>query len=435
MGPRLVPITMAAAMVAFAVASLSAGWSVTHPGWWAPAVALAILGGIVPMVYAVNIRIVPVFSRRRWRDESWLAAQVTLALIGAWLVWAGRVSGRDLVVQVGFAVALGGALLFTVNVVRLFKQPPGPMPAPPLPFPEQGPVDRIATGFTRLSGIYLVIGLTVGLLDSRFRLAGERWDVVWAHTMLVGFFLSMASGVSYHVLGRWSMRPWRWPLAIRLHLWLVTLGLPLMLIALATGWEALFLIAGPIQAVAVGLFIALIAPMLPGLPLSTRVGFASAAFVFVCGITLGGAFAIDPALGARLRLAHATLNLFGGAGFLISGVAYYLVPRFAGRPLRWPRLVGPQLVVLGLGIGFAAAGWTWNAYGGDAIWPIATGYAAVAVAFGLLGIMISGTFARSAVGTVSTITMNASRPTAIGQGRPAGAVGRANPGSRSVRLT
>lgn len=418
MGPRLVPIAMAAAMAAFAVASLSAGWSGTHAGWWRAAVTLAILGGIVPMIYAVNIRIVPVFSRRRWRDESWLTAQVTLALTGAWLVWAGRAGAQDLVAQLGFAVALGGALLFSVNVVRLFKQTPGPMPAPPLPFPEQSPVDRIATRFTRLSGIYLVIGLTVGLLDSRIKLTGERWDIVWAHTMLVGFFLSMASGVSYHVLGRWSMRRWRWPVAIRMHLWLVTLGLPLMLIALATGWETFFLIAGPLQAVAVGLFIASIVPMLPGPSVPTRVGFATSALVLAFGITLGVAFAINPATGAHLRFAHATLNLFGGVGFLISGVAYYLVPRFAGRPLRWPRLMGPQLVMLALGILAAAGGWWSHGYGGNATALIRLGHTAMSTSFLLLGIVIGDTFAQPSSAPTGSIEVLPRQRIPVRRGQP-----------------
>lgn len=409
---------MAAAMAAFTVASLSAGFSVTHPRSWGAAVALAVLGGIVPMIFAVNIRIVPVFSRRRWRNEAWLRVQVALALIGAWLVWLGRVAVWEHVTQVGFTVALGGAALFTVNVVRLFRQPAGPMPAPPLPFPEQGMVDRVATQFTRLSGTYLLVGLVVGVFNSLFRLPGERWDIVWAHTMLVGFFLSMASGVSYHALGRWSGRRWRWPAAIRIHFVIVTFGLPLMLVALATGWEALFLVAGPLQAVAVGLLIVMIAPMLPGLPLSTRLGFASSAFLLACGVTLGGAFAIDPAIGAHLRLAHATLNLFGGVGFLISGVAYYLVPRFAGQPLRWPRLVGPQLATLGLGILVAAVGWGWRGYGGDATGMIRVAHMAISTGFVLLGLMIAGTFAQTSAVPAGSIEVLPRRMAPMRRGQP-----------------
>lgn len=183
-----------------------------------------------------------------------------------------------------------------------------------------------------------------------------------------------------------------------------------MLIALATGWQALFLVAGPLLAAGVVLFSVTIAPMLPGLPKSTAIGFAGAALILTSGVMLGAAFAINPVLGAHLRLAHAMLNLFGGAGFLISGVAYYLVPRFAGRPLRWPRLVGFQLGLLGSGILLGAGGWAWKGFGGNAAGAVSLAHATVAVGFLLLGLMIGGTFAQRAVGSVASMTMSAGRP-------------------------
>lgn len=248
------------------------------------------------------------------------------------------------------------------------------------------------------------------MLNSLFHLPGGRWDLVWAHAMLVGFFLSMAAGVSYHVLGRWSGRRWRSLRAIRVHLMIVTIGPPLMLIALATGWQALFLVAGSLQAAAVMLFLVTIVPMMPSLPGPTRAGFAGAALALASGVALGAAFAINPVLGAHLRSAHAMLNLFGGAGFLISGVAYYLVPRFAGRPLRWPRLVGFQLALLSGGIILGAGGWAWKGFGGNAVGAVSLAHAVVAVGFLLLGLVIGGTFAQHAVGSVASVTVSAGRP-------------------------
>jgi len=74
--------------------------------------------------------------------------------------------------------------------------------------------------------------------------------------LLVGFFLTMASGVCYHVLSRWSGRPWRSVAAIRWHYLLVALGLPFMVLALATNWTGLFAVAGSVQATALALLLA-----------------------------------------------------------------------------------------------------------------------------------------------------------------------------------
>jgi heme/copper-type cytochrome/quinol oxidase subunit 1 len=83
-----------------------------------------------------------------------------------------------------------------------------------------------------------------------------------------------------------------------------------------------------------------------------------AAFVFMAaGLLLGATFAIDRSLGASLRLLHAELNLWGGVTMLIYGMAYHMVPRFAGRPLRsawlaeaqsWLAIGGVALVSCGL---------------------------------------------------------------------------------------
>src|SRR5687768_11416699 len=83
MDRNLVGATMIAAPVALAVAAVAAGLSPEYPSWWSAAVHLAILGGIALMIYAVNIRIVPVFARRRWRSPRLLVAQVVAGGAGA----------------------------------------------------------------------------------------------------------------------------------------------------------------------------------------------------------------------------------------------------------------------------------------------------------------------------------------------------------------
>ena len=416
MGRHLVPAAMAAAMLALAVAALAAGLASFQPGWWRGAVSLAILGGIIPMIFAVNVRIVPVFSRRAWLGEIWLRAQVGLAVAGAWVVFAGIIARQEAVVSAGHALALGGGILFVVNVARLFRQP-ATMPAPPLPYPGQAAVDRVATRFMRLSGGYLLFGLAVGLLMSVWQPGMGRWDLVWAHALLIGYFLAMVSGVCYHVLSRWTGRAWKRIGPIRLHFLAVALGLPLMLLALATDQRALFAIAGSLQAIALGLLLVNIAPMISGLPGLTRPAFAAAMVMLLVGITLGALFALDPALGARLRLTHAEINLFGWTGLLISGAGYYLVPRFAGQPLRWPRLAPLQLGLLVAGIGLAVVALLWRTYGDGPAALVLLAQALVAAGYLLFGVLVAGTFRptkRAGAGTVAALPL-APRP-AIGTG-------------------
>lgn len=434
MGSRLVPATMITAMLAFAFAALTAPPIVQRPGSWTAAVSLAILGGIIPMIYAVTIRIVPVFARRTWPDARWLRLQVALNIVGAWTVYVGSLIEQNRVVVLGSALALAGAIVFTANIARLFR---GPKTAPglPPPYPDQVVVDRLATRFTRLAGIYLLVGLGVGLGTS-LALPGEgRWDLVWAHALLIGFFLSMAAGVSYHVLARWTGRQWRWILPIRLHLLITVAALPLMLLALATERTALFAVAGSLQATGLVLYLATIAPMLSALPEPSRSALMLGVAFLLVGIGFGAVFALEPALGARFRLVHAQINLFGWTGSLISGISYYLVPRFAGRPLRWPRLSTVQRVSLAAGVTIVACARLWPAIGGDAVaagsqtgsgisTPIAVGQVLIALGFLLLGVIVAGTFARptdAKTGTVATLTIASPRrphPSVKSAGRP-----------------
>ncbi len=81
---------------------------------------------------------------------------------------------------------------------------------------------------------------------------------------------------------------------------------------------------------------------------------------FVClavGIGLGAWFAIDRTQGARLRPLHAELNLWGWATLLIYGMAYHMVPRFIGRPLRRPRIAAAQSWLAIGGVALVAVGW------------------------------------------------------------------------------
>jgi hypothetical protein len=307
-------------------------------------------------------------------------------------------------------LAAASGLLFMVNIVKLFKQAPV-TPPPPLPFPNQVEVDKLAVKFTRWAGIYLQIGLLIGVVTAFWQPDRGRWDLVWAHAMLVGFMLSMASGTCYHVLSRWTGHPWRSTVPIRLHLIVMTLGLPLMLLALATDSLTLFKLAGPLQAAAVMLFLSTIAPLVSKMPGRSKPAMLAAALALAIGVSLGAWFALDAVAGARLRLAHAEINLFGWTGLLICGVGYYLVPRFAGHPFRWPRLVNLQLALLGIGVVTGAVALVMRGYGHLNTELILGAQIAVAAGFALFALIVGGAFfsKRSSV-TVSPIQLMRSKP-------------------------
>jgi cbb3-type cytochrome oxidase subunit 1 len=57
------------------------------------------------------------------------------------------------------------------------------------------------------------------------------------------------------------------------------------------------------------------------------------------GVALGVAIAVHPACGVYYP-AHVHMNLLGFVTMMIFGVAYHVIPRFMGRPLRNRRLAG-----------------------------------------------------------------------------------------------
>ena len=81
---------------------------------------------------------------------------------------------------------------------------------------------------------------------------------------------------------------------------------------------------------------------------------------FIClalGIGLGAWFAVDRAQGAWLRPLHGALNLWGWTTLLIYGMAYHMLPRFAGHALRRMRLAAAQSWMAIGGIVLVGVGW------------------------------------------------------------------------------
>lgn len=422
MGRRFVPMTVLAATLAFAVAAASMAFVLDEPRLWSASVALVVLGGITPMIYAVNARIVPVFSGRDWQSHNLIFGAMGSGIAGAWLTYLGRASGDDLIEQIGALAALAGGVLFLISVVLLFRSPRTERPTPPVPFPEQTAVDRIGTYFMRLASFYLLMGLSIGVMLTFWIPPRGRWDLVWAHAMLVGWFMSMASGVLYHVLPRWTGERWRRPRLIRVHLLTVLFGLPFMVLALAINHRWLFAVAGTLQAVALLLLIWNVIPLARRLPSHSRVGVVGAGCFLAIGVLLGASVAMDPVNHVNLRFTHAQANLFGWGALLVCGVGYYLFPRFTGRPLRWPLLATAQMVLLIAGVLLSATAWWWYLAVDRAAEPL-TMAGALTIAASLLtyGVVLGATFySQSAVPAGITIqSLRTARRPQLRNGPPA----------------
>ena len=82
----------------------------------------------------------------------------------------------------------------------------------------------------------------------------------------------------------------------------------------------------------------------------------------VGGVTLGAAMGAHPEW-AIYRTAHLHMLLLGFVAMMIFGVAYHVIPRFAGNPLRSSRLAGAHWWLANLGLAVMVAGFVLRANG------------------------------------------------------------------------
>ncbi len=361
----VIAICFSFAPAAMGVAIALAGYSQVHGAWWEAAVHLAILGAIAPMIYGVNIRSVPLHSGRPWRSPGLIMLQVGTMIAASILSALGYGWRQDPLLRAGAMLALVSALLYFANLRLLFAQP-GPLRAR-IAWEQrttQQKVDRLAIPFTMISGIMLIVGTALGLVMIDLHPGFGRWDLVYAHIMLLGFFLPMACGTSYHVLARWSGMDFRSLRLIRFHQISYITGLFAMVIAL--GWDVdwLFLVGGPAMAVSMLAWAINIVPLVLRIGATERSAVLFALVFLAVGVTLGVLFAIDPGLGPRLRSAHVIANLFGCAGLLISGFGYRFVPLSSQREtMRWPTLQIPQIALTAIGIAAGTCAMALRMYG------------------------------------------------------------------------
>ncbi len=86
-------------------------------------------------------------------------------------------------------------------------------------------------------------------------------------------------------------------------------------------------------------------------------GFVRASLVWLgVGVALGVAMAFAPGFAGGYRPAHMHANLLGFVSMMIFGVAYHVIPRFVGSPLRSRRLAEIHLWVANVGLALLAGG-------------------------------------------------------------------------------
>lgn len=347
----IVRVAVTAAPLAMAMALFLAGYSQTHGAWWTASVQLAVLGGIAIMIYGVNVQALPAHSGKPWRSSAMVAAQVGAGILGAWIAAYGYGVREDLWIRTGHWLAFLGASLFLLNLMLLFIQP-GARP-PRIPWDQrnhQQKADRLAIPFTMISGMVVVIGTGLGVALDYWQPDQGRWDLVWAHLMLLGFFFAMAAGTSYHMLSRWADREYTSLRLIGVQVIAYLIGLPAMTIALGWDIDWLFRVGAVSMAIAMICWAINILPVVWGLAQAVRIGIVLALVFMLVGISFGVMFALDESLGPRLRTSHVIANLFGFAGLLISGFGYRYVPQLAGvDAMRWPSWQIPQIILMTVG--------------------------------------------------------------------------------------
>jgi hypothetical protein len=75
------------------------------------------------------------------------------------------------------------------------------------------------------------------------------------------------------------------------------------------------------------------------------------------GVALGLWLTFDPGRALAYRPAHMHANLLGFVSMMIFGVAYHVLPRFTGNPLRSRRLAWVHLLAANAGLAGMVGGW------------------------------------------------------------------------------
>ena len=123
------------------------------------------------------------------------------------------------------------------------------------------------------------------------------------------------------------------------------------------------------------------------------------------GVTLGVAMGVKPAWSVY-RTAHLHMLLLGFVAMMIFGVAYHVIPRFVGSPLRSPRLAGVHWWLANGGLAIMVAGFILRAQGNPVSSALlGVGGTAAAVGAYIFAFLVWRTFEwhRDAAGRRSTL--------------------------------
>jgi cbb3-type cytochrome oxidase subunit 1 len=120
---------------------------------------------------------------------------------------------------------------------------------------------------------------------------------------------------------------------------------------------------------------------------------ASLTYFFIAAI-LGVVMGVWPQTLMLLRTTHVHLNLVGWISMMIYGVGYHILPRFSGRPLRYPQWPLVQFYAANLGLWGMVAGFVLRAT------PAAGLYQPFLAVFGTLEFLAMSMFAVNIVRTI-----------------------------------
>jgi hypothetical protein len=371
-GTRDAPVSGGFIASAFAYLALGAGLGMemaVRPGlvadWRSIHAHLNVNGFLSLLIFGMSYLFVPVFARRHLALASWARTHLWVAHAAVWGLVVGRALRWWPASAVGGLAQVASTLLFAAVIVATIRRGE-PLDRRSLTgalaavanAPASVDLDRIATRFTRMALIYLVISSLGGaaLSGAAGPSARETAAIIWF--TVVGFIVMMLSGIAYHLIPRLSGHGAAGAAPARWHFWALAVSAPV----LAAGYVAdARTVAGAghlLEAAALAVFAwnlwpALRAGQMPG----GSVRFVQMALIAGAA---GAALAAARGLGIALPLPRPPLlhlHLLGLATMTAFGVSYALIS--LERPelrLAWWPAVHPWVhagALLGMIVGFA----------------------------------------------------------------------------------
>lgn len=189
-----------------------------------------LLGFVTMLIFGVNYHIIPIFSGRGFYSRKLAYLHLAMANLGILgLVFPLPFSSYPIdinpVIKISSILFALSIFVFIYNMLKTFISPPGKEHFPN-PFGQgDKAADKMATLFTGVSIIYLVIGCPLGVL---FLLRPDLIPYlrpVHAHINLIGFVSVMIFGVSYHMFPRFAAKPLYSVRMGNIQFWLANIGL------------------------------------------------------------------------------------------------------------------------------------------------------------------------------------------------------------------